>query len=190
MAVRRPGRPRDAGADSLILEAALELFVEAGFEGMSMEGVAARAGVAKTTIYRRWASKEELAGAAIGTLYEDLELPDAGNARVDLVAIVRQIHGFMTGAAAGRVFPRMVGEVAAGTPLGRAYVERVVAPRRMALATVVERAMRRGDTRPDLDVQLVVDSIIGTLLFRRLTGTLAGNGDDLAERLVDQLVVG
>ena len=65
---RAPGRPRSAQAHRAILDATIELFVESGYEGLSIEGVAARAGVGKTTIYRRWSSKEDLIVDAIGEL--------------------------------------------------------------------------------------------------------------------------
>src|SRR5580704_5442851 len=78
---RRPGRPRSEQAEQAIIDAALELFGERGVEGVCVEAVAARAGVGKATIYRRWPSKEELLIAALGTTRAPLDDPDTGNVR-------------------------------------------------------------------------------------------------------------
>jgi AcrR family transcriptional regulator len=185
-----PGRPRDVRADRAILNAALQSFIEDGFKGMSIEGVAARAGVGKTTIYRRWPSKEELIVAAIDSLFEDLRLPDTGDLRADLTSLVEQAHRFLTQTKAGDVLPRMVGEVASGTPLGRAYFEKVMGPRLGSIVDTLEAAKGRGDLRDDLDDHLALASIIGSMMFLRLTRTLPESRKDLADRLVTQLIEG
>lgn len=187
---RAPGRPRSARADRAILEAALQSFIDHGYAGMSMEGVAASAGVAKTTIYRRWLSKEELLLAAIESLFEDLRVPDTGDVRADLIFIARQAHRFLTETKAGEVFPRMVVEVTSGTPLGRRYLEKVIGPRLRAFFHVLQAAKRRGELRADLDEQLAVATIIGSMIFLRISLALPGASEDLAERLVRQLVEG
>src|SRR5579859_7686549 len=87
VAGRRPGRPRSALAERAILEATLELLAEVGIEALSIEGVAARAGVGKTTIYRRWESKEELIVAAVRRLQVQAPIVDTGNFRADIQAI-------------------------------------------------------------------------------------------------------
>ena len=82
---RGRGRPRDAGADRAILEAALELFVERGVEGASIEQIAKRASVGKLTVYRRWSSKEELLSQAIESARESV--PDALPGDLDAVSL-------------------------------------------------------------------------------------------------------
>ncbi|MGH2503871.1 MAG: helix-turn-helix domain-containing protein, partial [Ktedonobacterales bacterium] len=81
--LRRPGRPRSAQADQAILDAALELIAQEGIQGMSIEGVAARAGVGKTTIYRRWPNKDALALDALRTVKPPIVSFDTGNLRSD-----------------------------------------------------------------------------------------------------------
>ena len=184
------GRPRDVRADRAILDAALQSFIEDGYKGMSIEGVAARAGVGKTTIYRRWGSKQELIVGAIDSLFEDLHVPDTGDVRADLTSLVEQAHRFITQTKAGDVLPRMVAEVASGTPLGRAYFEKVMGPRLGTILDTLEAAKERGDLRSDLDDHLSLASIIGSMMFLRLTRTLPESREDLAERLVTQLVEG
>src|ERR1700692_2821948 len=85
---RRPGRPRSEQAEQAIIEPPLDLFAEQEFEGVCVEAVAARAGVGKATIYRRWPNKEELLLAALGSLKSPYPEPAGGSARDDLVAML------------------------------------------------------------------------------------------------------
>jgi len=176
--------------DQSILEAALDLFLEDGFDAMSIESVADRAGVGKTTIYRRWRSKEELVVATIDTLYEGMEIPDTGDALADLTTVVRHMHGLIRNTKAGHALPRMASELARGTPLGRAYMRNVMAPRLAAAGAALQRAKDRGELRMDLDVQIAVASIVGPMMFLVVTGGMANFDDDLAARLVDQAIDG
>src|SRR5215207_3228411 len=139
--IGRPGRPRSASAHSAILEAAVALFVDRGFEGMSVEAVAAEAGVGKTTIYRRWRSKEELVVDAIAERFADPSAPETGNVRDDLVQSARELHLLMSSSRTGAVFPRMGSEVARGSRLGRLYGERVIGPRRAIFAEALARGI-------------------------------------------------
>jgi len=186
--VRRPrGRPRDVRADRAILDAALDLFIEDGFEGMSIEDVAERAGVARATVYRRWPSKQELVLAAIEDCFEDVVLvPDSGDVQADLIAGVRQARHFLTETKAGDALPRMVREVAAGTPFGLAYLNRVMRPRFGLLVEALARGQQRGELRDDLDLELALAAIVGPMMFLRLTQRLPQMGPDLPERLVQQ----
>jgi len=188
--VRARGRPRDARVDQSILDAALDLFLEDGFDTMSIESVAERAGVGKTTIYRRWQSKEELVVATIGTLYEGMDVPDTGDVRADLTTVVRHMHGLIQNTKAGRALPRMAGELARGSPLGHAYMRTVLAPRLEAVGAALQRAEDRGDLRSDLDVEIAVASIVGPMMFLALTGRIANLDEELASRLVDQAITG
>lgn len=187
---RPRGRPRDARADGAILDAALQAFVDDGYEGMSIESVAARAGVGKTTIYRRWPSKQDLIIAATDSLFEDLSVPDTGDVRSDLASVVRHAHRFLTRTRAGEVLPRMIAEVAAGTSLGQTYLEKVMRPRLEAMRAALAAGKARGELREDLDEHLALASIIGSMMFLRTTRTLPETGDAFADRLVSQLVDG
>lgn len=186
---RSPGRPRDARADQAIRDATLELLADVGYDGMTVEAVADRAGVGKATIYRRWPNKQELLLAAVDALYEEgLEVPDTGDIRSDLVELIRRAHRLMTGTRAGQVLPRIIPEVAQDTPLGRAYLDTVMAPRLHILATVLTRAQQRGELRPDLDVELAVTFVVGPMMF--LVLTRRSGREDLPERLVDHVLNG
>jgi len=173
-----------------ILDAALDLFLEVGFDAMSIGSVAERAGVGKTTIYRRWRSKEELIVATISSLYEGMEFPDTGDVRADLTSVVHHMHGLIRTTKAGQALPRMAGELARDTPLGHAYMRSVMGPKIEAAGAALQRAKDRGALRADLDVRIAVASIVGPMMFLVLTGRIASFGDDLAARLVDQAIDG
>jgi len=187
---RRPGRPRSANAHSAILDAAVTLFVEKGFEGMSVEAVAAEAGVGKTTIYRRWRSKEELVVDAIAERFAEPSAPDTGNVRDDLVESTRELHLLMSSSRTGAVFPRMGAEVARRSRLGRLYGARVIGPRRAIFAEALARGIKRGDLSEKIDVELAIDLLVGALLLRRFTGRLKQSDTSLPERAVDMVLLG
>lgn len=189
--LRTGGRPRDARADAAILRATLDLFSEVGFEGMSIEAVAARAGVGKTTIYRRWPSKEAIVIAAVGASLSGEEPPiDTGKVAGDLAAGAKRAHRFLTGTLSGQVLPQMMCHVAAGTELGRLYIEQVLAPKRRRLIEMLERGLARGELRRDVDLGLAVDSILGTLVFLRLSRRIYDLEEDDVARAVEQLLAG
>jgi AcrR family transcriptional regulator len=190
-AARSPGRPRDPQADRAILDAAIDLFVKYGFEAMSMEGIADRAGVGKTTIYRRWPSKEELVVDAIDELIMDVEPLDTGSLRRDLVELLTQLQGVLTSSRAGEVFPRMIPHVAGGTPLGRAYLRRVIEPRFAMLRLTLAHAEERGELPAGVDPELLRGLLVGPLLMWKLIGRLTRKGArERAERIVDVVLGG
>ena len=187
---RSPGRPRSAEAHRAILDAALDLFVEQGWHAMSVEGVAARAGVGKATVYRRWRSKEELIADAVAELVFEAELPDHGSVRADLEALLGAMQAALSATRAGEVFPRMAAEIAAGSSLGRTYLARVVAPRVAILRQVLERGMARGELRADLNPDVALGLLVGPLIVWRLTGGLGGAAPGDAAAVVDTALRG
>jgi AcrR family transcriptional regulator len=190
-ASRPPGRPRSAEVHRAILDAAIAAFVEEGYEGMSIEGVAARAAVGKTTIYRRWTSKEDLVIDAIDQLIFDVVPPDTGSVRQDLVEMLVIIQTIMTSSPAGEIFPRMAAQVAAGSPLGVAYLERVIEPRFQLLQAMIGRGVDRGELQADADPQFLRALLLGPVLLWKLTGRLTRRGARRrAERIVDTVLAG
>jgi AcrR family transcriptional regulator len=164
---RRPGRPRSPEAHAAILRAALELAVEGGLRGLSMEAIAARAGVGKATIYRRWKSKEALFIEAIGSIALNPEVPDTGSARGDFEAASGAAVERMA-PEAFRVLPRLMADAADDPELLEALHAALVRPRRAAIATTLRRGIERGELRADLDVELVSEMLIGPLIARVL----------------------
>lgn len=188
---RRPGRPRSARVDRAILTAAVGLFAEEGLEGMSMEAVAARAGVGKAALYRRWSSKEDLVTAALGSLVAEETLPGTGSFRGDLAALVRGFEHLIGETPLGRAFPRMVGEIWAGTPLGLRYASTVIAPRREVVARLLEQGIAQGELSPETDVPLLIDALVGTMVIRHLTAAVGKDVPrDFPEKIVALLLGG
>ncbi|MGA7271595.1 MAG: TetR/AcrR family transcriptional regulator [Acidimicrobiia bacterium] len=185
---RGPGRPRDSSLDSTVLDSVLDVIEDHGLGGLNMDTVANRAGVSKATIYRRWDSKEELLVDAVACLADSVMIDVTGDIRQDLTTLVTQMRSFMHEMPAGSVFPWLVGEVAAGTDLGKRYLNDVIAPRRAAVAHVIREAVERGDLRSDIDVELAVDMLLGPVLVRKLVGPSPHRS--WPETLVDELLDG
>lgn len=187
----RPGRPRSARADAAILVATVAALAEKGFAALSVEQVAAEAGVSKATIYRRYPTKEDLVLAALSTVGAAAEAPDTGSLRGDLLRLaevaLEAAHGDPRRLLA---MPRLVTEAGATDPkLFKAVHRSLIAPRRDAIKTVLERGVERGELPPGLDTELVADLYFGPLVFYVMrTG---GRGPELGTRtvtVVDQLL--
>jgi AcrR family transcriptional regulator len=188
---RRPGRPRSVDADRAILKATIELFAEAGFGGLSIEGVAARAGVGKTTIYRRWTSKVALLRDAVDALTEEIPwstIPDLGSARAELVMLLRNFMELLSESMLGRIMPDLIAEGARNPEVSEALRAGVLL-RRQSVFKVLERGIGRGDLRPDIDYDLTLDFLLGSAQYRLLISVGAVEPAQ-AERVVDELMRG
>ena len=183
-----PGRPRSARADAAILDATLELLAEGGYAALTMEGIADRAGVGKATLYRRWKSPEEVVAAAVATFVEEIRIPDTGSLEEDLRLLMHRAVEVYRGRP-GRVLPGLLAAMAASEEVGRAVREHFLDGRRAALATVVDRAVERGELDPAVDVELVLDFLGGPLFYRILV-TGGALDDALAGGVVDVVLRG
>ncbi len=165
---RAPGRPRSSVADEAILEAAVDVFAEVGLEGLTMEGVAARAGVAKNTVYRRYANKLDLVVSAVRR-YTDVGArpPDTGTTRGDVRALVEGLVAILTDTPVGRMLPTLVAVRTRVPELDAAYAQ-IVAEKRARSAVVVRRAVERDDFRSDVDLDVVVDAFVSAAFYRFL----------------------
>jgi AcrR family transcriptional regulator len=174
------GRPREARTDGAIVSATLELIAARGVDGFRMEDVAARAGVGKAAIYRRYASKDELVVAVVAALVSEIELPDTRTTREDLLALMRDAVGVYRDPIHAGVMPSLVGAMRQRPELARAVRDGFLAARRDALRAVLERGVARGELRRDLDFELALDVLGGPLFYRLLI-----TGGPLDERLVE-----
>ena len=175
-----------------ILDATRELLAADGDVGsLTVEAVAARSRVAKTTIYRRWRDKWELAldAVMIDMLPGFADPVDVGNTRKELITFVDSVVEIWSSAPYGPAMQALVSQISTQPELARVYRERVVEPRRDQLAPVIERGIERGDLRPDTDVRLVHEYLVGPILYRLL---LSGGPLDrkLGTRLVDGILDG
>ena len=186
---RRPGRPRSEQAEQAIIDAALELFGERGVDGVCVETVAARAGVGKATIYRRWSSKEDLLIAALSTMKSPLRQPRGDSVREDLIQIVTAIAKDAGDPRFVRQFAMLHGEASQYPRLMARYSETVVEPRREIIRSVLRGGIEAGDLRADLDVEIAMLSLTGTVMARGKHDP-APAGPGFAARVVDELLAG
>ena len=186
---RRPGRPRSERAEQAIIEAALTLFAESGPDGLCIERVAARAGVGKATIYRRWPGKEDLLLAAIAAAKAPLPEPAGKSVRADLVDLLSSMCQSATDPRLAREFTLLLGEGAKYPRLMARYKETIVQPRRDAMRAVIRHGVETGELRPDTDVEIAMLTLTGAVVARsryELDGIPAG----YAERVVGELLRG
>jgi AcrR family transcriptional regulator len=186
---RRPGRPRSEQAEQAIIEATLDLCAEKGFEGVCVELVAARAGVGKATIYRRWPNKEELLLAAFASLKSPFPEPKGVSVRDDLLAMVEVMCADKADPRKARRYALLLGEGEKYPRLMARYKETVVQPRRDAMRAVIRRGIQTGELRADTDVEIAMLSLTGAIMSQEKSqdGTFDG---DFAARLVDGLLLG
>jgi AcrR family transcriptional regulator len=184
------GRPRSAEADRAILDAAGSLLATRGLAAMSIEEVAARAGVGKATIYRRWPSKGLLALDAFMILFRSLQPPvDTGSLRGDLLSALRTWVRAVTTTPAGRLLAALIAEAQHDTELHAAWRDRVLEPLRAQHRAVLERAVARGEVSPEVDTDVVLDLFFGAAQHRLLLGHLELT-DAFVESVVDVLLTG
>jgi AcrR family transcriptional regulator len=183
---RRPGRPRSVEADEAILEAAVDLFAAGGLDGLTVEGVAARAGVGKATVYRRYPCKVDLVIAASRCFAFGDEQPDTGTTRGDMRAMVVGLIERLTTTALGRALPMMVADRARVPELAEAH-RAIVSEKRAFHRQVVQRGIARGDLRPDVDPEAVIDAYVGPVFYRFLISD-APLDDEFADALVDAVL--
>jgi AcrR family transcriptional regulator len=187
-APRRPGRPRSEQADRAIIEAALDLFAESGVEGTCIEAVAARAGVGKSTIYRRWPGKEELLVDALATLKTPLPEPAGGPVRDDLAALLHVMCDDMSDPRRARAAALLYGEGANYPRLMARFTEAVVEPRREVFRKVLRRGIETGEISTDADIDTALLMMIGAVQAR--VRGLEPMPPGYAGHVVDQLLRG
>ncbi|HVQ88699.1 MAG TPA: TetR/AcrR family transcriptional regulator [Actinomycetes bacterium] len=187
----RRGRPRSQEAESAIIQATLDLIADEGVNALSVEAVAARAGVGKATIYRRWSSKEALMGDALATLIDDMPTTfDGANVREQLVSMLEHIRCRSTDSCAGRIFPRMAAYKHSHPELFAIFGERVLAPRRERVRALVQRGIDDGELRADLDVPLAATLLFAPMLYINMTGMPQRQDDQTSQMLVDLVLDG
>jgi AcrR family transcriptional regulator len=194
MTPRAPGRPRSVEADKAILDAALVLLAEVGPTALSVEEVASRAGVGKTTIYRRFATKDDLVVASLASLNESLPTEIAeGNVRDRLVAMVTGWWAQQAdGNPSGQLFHRVLAHAKRNPQMFCSFYDQVIEPRRDLYRTVVRRGIERGELREDTDVELMTTLIISSSVYvlqMRASGRDASPGSGPAD-FVDAILRG
>ncbi|MER7622815.1 TetR/AcrR family transcriptional regulator [Streptomyces sp. NPDC126503] len=171
----RTGRPRSTEADAAILEATRAALVELGWSKLTMGDVATRAGVAKTTLYRRWANKSELVVDAVAVLFDELELPDLGSLRADIEHVVLQFAALLERPETKTALMAVVAESTRDEPLRERIRSSIVDRQKRLVLDGRRRAQLRGELPVDRDPEtveatdgLIFDVIAGAVVHRAL----------------------
>jgi AcrR family transcriptional regulator len=187
---RAPGRPRSARSERAIIDAVLDMIAEGvAIETMSVESIAARAGVGKATIYRRWSSKEQLVMDAVASVKLPVPRVAGESVRADLITLLSAIA---QGAAHrhGAVMTCILPQIARNPELHHWY-QRTIEPRREATRRVLRRGVATGELRPDIDLETTVLLLASPMILQRtVRWNPANDGPDLAERVVDAVLAG
>jgi AcrR family transcriptional regulator len=183
-----PGRPRDPSVEQAILRAALELFIEHGVAGASIEKIAKQAGVGKTSIYRRWTNREALLAQAIevarnATGYT-IDLLDRTSPR-DLITLLVEASEVISKPEIGKLMARLIGSSPDYPKLLEIYRETYYLPRRRAFVRALERAKTAGLLAENIDLETLADMLIGALTHRLL---LSSPGENSASELRDHMI--
>jgi AcrR family transcriptional regulator len=168
LVTKRPGRPRSEEAHGAILDAAMSLLREVGYDALAMDAIAARAGVGKATVYRRWTTKETLVAEAIGRIMSAVRLPDTGTTEGDLRVLMRSAVAMYRDPTTGMLLSGLVAAMARSERIAEAVRSGFIATRRDALRSVLERGVARGEVRKGVDLDLALDLLGGPLLYRAL----------------------
>ena len=179
---RAPGRPRSEQARSAILHSTLKLLGQNGFSELTIESVAARAGVGKATVYRWWPSKAALiADAFASSTTRKLHFPDTGSVRADMSQQMHQVIKIFN-SRRGRIVSAILGGGQSDRDLIAAFRERFLWPRRREAYATLKRGILRGELRKDVDMDLLLDSLYGPIYMRFLI-----RHDKLTPDFVDSL---
>jgi AcrR family transcriptional regulator len=160
-------RWRSRRAETAILEATIELLAELGFGGLTIDGIAARAGVGKATIYRHWSSKAEVALEAFRAFVPPIDDPDTGSFADDVRSVIHQIVDGISNSPLAGILPSLVEAAERDAEVERHFKD-FGATRRAVLRGIFNRAAGRGELRAGLDLDVAIDLLVGPIFTRRL----------------------
>jgi AcrR family transcriptional regulator len=181
-------RPRVEGDRELeILEATLAILAEVGYDRLTMDAVATRAKASKATLYRRWSSKANLVIDALSSSKEPHEFPDTGSLRGDLQAAFCGMGG-LTDPDAVAVFSSVITAIGRDPEFAEQFRAHFLTDKLEGSRSIWERALARGELRPDVDLDLLAPALAGVVLHRVfILGQLPD--EDLITRVIDQIIL-
>ena len=169
----RAGRPRDPLVDRAILQATLRVLTDQGYAGTSIERVAAEAGVGKTAIYRRYASKAELTAAALASQRDAWgPPPDTGSARNDMIEMLAQAQVAFERGPLWPMLGALLVEERRNPELFELFRERIIRPRKDDGMKVLRRGVARGEIRKDANLEAALHAMVGSVLAGHVLGVL------------------
>lgn len=177
------GRPRNPDTQQSIITASYELLLEEGFASVTVEKIAERAGVSKATIYKWWPGKAAVVmDGFLAASTERLPVPDTGSVREDIRIHATNLARFLT-SREGRVIKELIGEGQFDPKVAEAYRARYFHPRRLEAKQMLERGIRRGELKKELDTELCIDLMYGPIFYQLLVLS-----DTLEETYVENIV--
>lgn len=179
-----PRRPNSSTDEILALT--FQLIADHDVSGVSVDMIAARAGVSKATIYRRWRSREELIQATIDGMRRPARDPDTGSLRGDLTVLLGELVEFLNRPVGGKVFAAFL-NAAVRNPDLAALNREMTDDVRSVYEAVIRRAVARGELEQDLDVRLVIDMLIAPFIYRLLVDNAEARPQDV-EPVIDLIV--
>jgi len=178
--------PRVERSRRVILSAALDVLAEVGYGGLTIEAVAARAGVGKSTVYRHWSGKLDLVEDAIGSMKQGYAFPTAGTVRERLTELLQQIAKAMAGSTWSNCLPAII-DAAERDPEVMTIHRRLASERRQLLVDLLAEGVTTGEVPAGADLRLLAECLVGPIILRRLM--LSERFDDASvQRLLDQLL--
>ena len=167
-AERGPGRPRDRDAHAAILRAAIDLTREVGYDALAIDAVAGRAGVGKATIYRHWPNKEALLAEAVEAIVRSAPSVDTGTVEGDLMTLMRSTMRMYQDPAGPPLLSSFIAAMARSPLIAERIRNGFVGVRRAAMREALERGIQRGELDADMNVELALDLLSGSMLWRSL----------------------
>jgi len=164
------GRPRDSSIDLNVMRSALEVLREVGFRAMTLDAVAAHAGVGKMTIYRRWPNKAQVVMEAFLQLVSPLSHFPPAKRALERLRLQMQLQAKLFSGPHGKLIKSLLGEAQFDHELAHAFRDRWLAPRRALTREILLEAMEQGDLRKDVDIDLATDLIYAPFYYRLQLG--------------------
>jgi AcrR family transcriptional regulator len=187
---RKRGRPRSEALERAVLEAAIELLAEQGYGGFTVEAVAARAGVAKTTVYRRWSGKDELLVDALTTVKGPPAPLTGESVEADLKAAMEGMRRSWLNTNHGVIMRRLAAEGSDQPELYRMFRERIVEPRRAVTRSIIERGIAEGSVRAGVDVEAVIGMLAAPVIVAVMMHAQATLTSQHIEFVVETVLAG
>jgi AcrR family transcriptional regulator len=180
------GRPRDPALERAILEAAVDVVVRRGLSGATVEEVARQAGTGKAAVYRRWQSKTALVVAAVRSLQAEVDVPDTGTLRGDLLAWARH---YTSGDPRGALLlANVLSEASRDAELREAAYVSIGSPPAAALRSVIDRWIEHGDVNPEAPIPVLV-GIIPSFAFRQVVTRGRSLDEETVTTLIDHVLL-
>jgi AcrR family transcriptional regulator len=181
--VSTPAPRRSARSHAAILAATTALLTEVGYPALTIEAVAARAGVGKATVYRWWPSKGALVIEAISSRLSPLPVSESGDLRQDLLTAVRGVVHTFARSPEGTVIPALAADLTRDPATAEQFRNQIIRPGRSAVVEILQRAANRGELPADVDIELLLDVYAGAVFYRVLV-----SGEPVTDLLAEQLV--